>query len=77
MRDSVYNLASITSLSHEGPGCLNLRGSGEHTHFWREGDQAAGDLRGLLQSGLRAGQAVGRSGAENGGQRKIQNVKKV
>ena len=41
-KDSVYNLASIRSFLHEGPGCLNLRGSGEHTHFWREGDQSAG-----------------------------------
>ena len=30
-------------MHHEGPGCLNLRGSGEHTHFWREGEEGAYD----------------------------------
>ena len=38
----VLNIRTVSIFPCEGPGCLNLRGSGEHTHFWREGDQTAG-----------------------------------
>ena len=37
-----FSSGSCLNAQFEGPGCLNLRGSGEHTHFWREGDQTAG-----------------------------------
>ena len=40
---AVFSLKVGVNLHHEGPGCLNLRGSGEHTHFWRQGEEGAHD----------------------------------